>query len=65
IDKSVDFIRKITKSDKISLFGYCWGGDLALMYSALHPEKVKNLVLLLHREILILIIHYSLFGQEL
>ncbi len=44
IDKSVDFIRKITKSDKISLFGYCWGGDLALMYSALHPEKVKNIV---------------------
>jgi class III poly(R)-hydroxyalkanoic acid synthase PhaC subunit len=44
IDKSVDLIRKITKSDKISLFGYCWGGDLALMYSALHPEKVKNLV---------------------
>jgi polyhydroxyalkanoate synthase len=44
IDKSVDFIRKITRSDKISLFGYCWGGDLALMYAALHPEKVKNLV---------------------
>lgn len=44
IDKSVDFIRKITNSDKVSLFGYCWGGDLALMYSALHPEKVKNLV---------------------
>ncbi|MFL6426044.1 MAG: alpha/beta fold hydrolase [Nitrososphaeraceae archaeon] len=44
IDKSVDFIMKITKSDKISLFGYCWGGDLALMYAALHPEKVKNLV---------------------
>jgi polyhydroxyalkanoate synthase subunit PhaC len=44
IDKSVDFIRKTTKSDKISLFGYCWGGDLALMYAALHPEKVKNIV---------------------
>jgi class III poly(R)-hydroxyalkanoic acid synthase PhaC subunit len=44
IDKSVDFIKKITKSDKISLFGYCWGGDLAIMYAALHPEKVKNLV---------------------
>jgi polyhydroxyalkanoate synthase subunit PhaC len=44
IDKSVDLIRKITKSDKISLFGYCWGGDLALMYAALHPEKVRNLV---------------------
>ena len=34
IDKSIDFIRKITKSDKVSLFGYCWGGDLALMYAA-------------------------------
>jgi polyhydroxyalkanoate synthase subunit PhaC len=44
LDKSIDFIRKITKSDKVSLFGYCWGGDLALMYSAVHPEKVKNLV---------------------
>jgi class III poly(R)-hydroxyalkanoic acid synthase PhaC subunit len=44
IDKSVDLIRKITKSDKVSLFGYCWGGDLALMYAALHPEKVRNLV---------------------
>jgi polyhydroxyalkanoate synthase subunit PhaC len=44
MDKSVDIIRKITKSEKISLFGYCWGGDLALMYSALHPEKVKNLI---------------------
>ena len=44
IDKSVDFIKKITKSDKVSLFGYCWGGDLALMYAALHPQKVKNLI---------------------
>jgi poly[(R)-3-hydroxyalkanoate] polymerase subunit PhaC len=44
IDKSIDFIREITDSDKVTLFGYCWGGDLALMYAALHPEKVKNLV---------------------
>jgi polyhydroxyalkanoate synthase subunit PhaC len=44
LDKSVNFIRKITKSDKVSLFGYCWGGDLALMYAAIHPEKVKNLI---------------------
>jgi class III poly(R)-hydroxyalkanoic acid synthase PhaC subunit len=44
LDKSVDFIRKITKSEKVSLFGYCWGGDLALMYASIHPEKVKNLV---------------------
>lgn len=44
MDKSVDFIRDITKSDKVTLFGYCWGGDLALVYAALHPEKVKSLV---------------------
>jgi polyhydroxyalkanoate synthase len=44
MDKSVDLIRKITNSDKVSLLGYCWGGDLALMYAAIHPEKVKNLI---------------------
>jgi class III poly(R)-hydroxyalkanoic acid synthase PhaC subunit len=44
MDKSVDLIRKITKSEKVSLLGYCWGGDLAIIYSALHPEKVKNLI---------------------
>jgi polyhydroxyalkanoate synthase len=44
LDKSVNLIRKITKSDKVTLFGYCWGGDLALMYAAIHPEKVKNLI---------------------
>lgn len=44
IDSSVDITRRITKSDKVCLLGYCWGGDLALMYSALHPEKVKNLI---------------------
>lgn len=44
MDKSIDYIRKVTKSDKVSLFGYCWGGDLVLLYSALHPEKVKNVI---------------------
>jgi polyhydroxyalkanoate synthase len=44
LDHSIDFIRKLTKSDKVSLFGYCWGGDLALMYAAIPPEKVKNLI---------------------
>ena len=45
LDKSIDLIRKFTKSDKVSLFGYCWGGDLALMYASIHPEKVKNLII--------------------
>jgi class III poly(R)-hydroxyalkanoic acid synthase PhaC subunit len=44
LDRSIDFMRKITKSDKVSLLGYCWGGDLSLIYAAIHPEKVKNLI---------------------
>jgi polyhydroxyalkanoate synthase subunit PhaC len=44
MDKSIDLIRDTTKSDKVSLFGYCWGGDLVLMYAALHPDKVKNVI---------------------
>jgi polyhydroxyalkanoate synthase len=46
LDKAIDFIRENTKSDKVSLFGYCWGGNLVLMYAALHPEKVKNVITL-------------------
>jgi polyhydroxyalkanoate synthase subunit PhaC len=46
LDHSIDFIRKLTKSEKVSLFGYCWGGDLALMYPAIHPEKLKNLIII-------------------
>jgi polyhydroxyalkanoate synthase len=44
MDKSIDFIRNITRSDKVSLLGYCWGGNLVLSYAAMHPEKVKNII---------------------
>ena len=44
MDRSVNLIREITKSEKVSLFGYCWGGNLVLIYAALHPEKVKNVI---------------------
>ena len=46
LDSSVDHIRQHTKSDKVSLLGYCWGGDLALMYASLHPEKVAKVITL-------------------
>lgn len=46
LDNSVDHIREHTNSDKVSLFGYCWGGNLALMYAALHPEKIRNVITL-------------------
>ena len=45
----VDAINQITEhtgAEKVSLFGYCWGGNLALMLASLHPEKIKNIVTL-------------------
>ncbi len=41
---AVDHIIQHSGSKKVSLLGYCWGGDLALMFSALHPQKVENMV---------------------
>lgn len=44
INEAVDVIRRRTGQDKINLLGVCQGGTLSIMYSALYPEKVKNLV---------------------
>ena len=44
MDNIVDFIRKQHKVDKINLMGICMGGTFSVIYSALHPEKIKNLV---------------------
>lgn len=44
MDNIVDFICKKNKVKKINLMGICMGGAFCVMYSALHPKKVKNLV---------------------
>ncbi|MFC1833348.1 class III poly(R)-hydroxyalkanoic acid synthase subunit PhaC [Thermodesulfobacteriota bacterium] len=44
IDDMVDFIRKKHDVPHINLMGICMGGTFCVIYSALHPEKVKNLV---------------------
>ncbi len=44
MDNIVDFIRKQHKVQKINLMGICMGGTFSVIYSALHPEKIKNLV---------------------
>ena len=41
---AIDHILEHSNSEKVSLLGYCWGGDLALMLTALYPEKIKNIV---------------------
>ena len=44
MDRCVDFIRERHRLDKINILGICQGGTFSLCYSALHPDKVKNLV---------------------
>ncbi|WP_148687326.1 alpha/beta fold hydrolase [Candidatus Nitrosocosmicus hydrocola] len=44
LGNAVDYILNHSNSEKVSLLGYCWGGDLALMYASLYPDKVKNIV---------------------
>ncbi len=44
MDNIIDFIRKKHDLAKINLMGICMGGSFCVMYSALHPEKIKNLV---------------------
>jgi polyhydroxyalkanoate synthase subunit PhaC len=44
INNTVDYIREKTGFSKINLMGICVGGSMCTMYSALHPEKIKNLI---------------------
>jgi len=44
IDRCVDVIRERHDLDAINILGICQGGTFSLCYSALHPEKVKNLI---------------------
>ncbi len=46
LDNIVDFVREWTGNDKINVMGVCQGGTFSFIYSALFPEKVKNLVLM-------------------
>ena len=45
LENAVDKVEEMTGSRNVTLFGYCWGGILSLIYSALHPENVKNIIL--------------------
>lgn len=42
----VDEVRERSDLEAINLLGYCMGGTMAVMYAALHPEKVRNLALM-------------------
>ena len=44
MDDIVDHIRHTHQVEKINLMGICMGGTFSVIYSAQHPEKIKNLV---------------------
>ena len=44
IDNCVDYLRHEHGLEAINLLSICQGGTLSMCYSALHPEKVKNLI---------------------
>ncbi|MFP3867769.1 MAG: class III poly(R)-hydroxyalkanoic acid synthase subunit PhaC [Desulfobacteraceae bacterium] len=44
LDNIVDFIRQRHGLTKINLMGICMGGTFSVIYAALHPEKIKNLI---------------------
>ncbi len=46
IDSCVDYVRQAHGLDAINLLGICQGGVFSMCYSALHPEKIKNLVVM-------------------
>ncbi|MDE1828790.1 MAG: class III poly(R)-hydroxyalkanoic acid synthase subunit PhaC [Thaumarchaeota archaeon] len=46
LDKCVDTVRIMSKSEKVTLFGYCMGGTFSAIYTAQNQEKIKNLVTL-------------------
>jgi len=42
----LDFLRERTGVQKASVLGYCMGGTMSAMFAALHPQRVRNLILL-------------------
>jgi polyhydroxyalkanoate synthase len=42
----MDFVRERTGSARINVLGYCMGGTMSVMFAALHPNRLKNLILL-------------------
>ena len=44
LSNCVDFLRQSSGHERINLLGVCQGGTLSLCYTALHRERVRNLI---------------------
>ena len=46
LDEAIDWILESNDLESISLLGYCLGGTVVSIYASLHPEKVRNLIVM-------------------
>jgi polyhydroxyalkanoate synthase len=46
LENVIDYISERTGSTQVSVLGYCMGGTMSAMYTALHQQRIKNLLLL-------------------
>ncbi|QEG00759.1 Poly-beta-hydroxybutyrate polymerase [Stieleria maiorica] len=46
LDNTVNVVCEQSNASQLSLLGYCMGGTMTAMYTALHPERIKNLILM-------------------
>ncbi|HEX2106221.1 MAG TPA: class III poly(R)-hydroxyalkanoic acid synthase subunit PhaC [Nitrososphaera sp.] len=46
IDDCVSVVLQRNKVEKLTLHGYCMGGTMSTMYTALHQDKIKNLAVI-------------------
>lgn len=44
IDNCVEKIRNLNNIEKLNILGYCIGGNLSMIYTALHPDKVNSYI---------------------
>jgi polyhydroxyalkanoate synthase subunit PhaC len=42
----MDVLRERTGQDKLNILGYCMGGTMSAVFTAIHAERVRNLMLL-------------------
>ncbi len=45
VDRAINYIKKKTGKEKISLIGHSWGGSVAALYASEHSDQLAQLVL--------------------
>jgi pimeloyl-ACP methyl ester carboxylesterase len=45
VDAAIDYIRALRWTEKVHLFGYRWGAQVAGLYAVKNPKKVSKIVL--------------------